>query len=695
MMSRLPGGDIYSAGGVSGLPVLNGLAADRLNSQIDGMSLIAACANQMNPPLSYISPSQIGSIDVYSNVVPVSVGGDSIGGAILVERAPPVFAAPGQGVITNAEVGAYYRSNGDAFGGNAAASAAVQNLAISYTGSYEKSGNYSAGGNFKDAGPAFMSVPKHPVKAPWLAADEVGSTAYEAQNHNIAVAARNENHLLQFDLGIQNIPYQNYPNQRMDMTENESIIGNLRYTGDYDWGVFEAQVYHQDVRHEMNFGDDKQFYYQNMMTGIVAPGMPMNTEAQDTGVKLKASIEMNERDTLRIGAEYQNFDYSDKWPASPRNLPPMTMAMMAPDTFYSINDGRRDRYDVFAEWEARWNPQWTTELGVRSDTVQTDTGRVQGYNAMYNAAPLFPATTFNDADRERTDQNWDVTAEAIYTPDETKTYSFGYSKKSRSPNLYERYSWSNVTMAMEMIGWFGDGNYYIGNLDLDPEDAHTFSATADWHDANGKNRLAVTPYYTYISNYIDVRRCPTSVCGASQAVIDSLTATEGFVYLQFVNQDAHMYGVNVSGHMLLAENTPFGSFTVRGLAAYVDGVNTVTDDDLYHIMPINGTVALEQTLGRWTNTIEAEMVGAKTKVSQVHNEVETGAYTLWNIRSSYAWNNFRVDVGVENLFDEFYDLPLGGLYLGQGATMSADGVPWGIALPGQGRSFYVAANMKF
>jgi iron complex outermembrane recepter protein len=71
------------------------------------------------------------------------------------------------------------------------------------------------------------------------------------------------------------------------------------------------------------------------------------------------------------------------------------------------------------------------------------TGKVHGYNAMYDAPPLFPATTFNDADRSRVDSNWDVTAQAVYTPDLSET--------------------------AEMIGWFGDGNFYIGNLDLDPE----------------------------------------------------------------------------------------------------------------------------------------------------------------------------------------------------------------------------------
>ena len=369
--------------------------------------------------------------------------------------------------------------------------------------------------------------------------------------------------------------------------------------------------------------------------------------------------------------------------------------MMAPDTFLEINDGRRDRADAYVEWDRAWTSAWTSQVGVRSDTVMMDTGKVHGYNAMYDAPPLFPATTFNDADRSRVDPNWDVTAQAVYRPDLTETYSFGYSRKTRSPNLYERYSWSPDTMAAEMIGWFGDGNFYIGNLDLDPEVAHTVSGTADFHDASRTMGIEVTPYYSYVSDYIDVRRCPTGVCGDTQAVIDSLTARQGFVYLQFINQDAQLFGVDVAGRALLAENTRLGTFTARGLLSYVEGTNTVTDDHLYHMMPVNGKIALEQRVGRWTNVIETVLVGEKFLVSQVHNEVETGAYALLNLRSSYQWNNLRVDFGIENVFDTFYDLPLGGLHLGQGATMAADGIPWGVALPGMGRSVYVATNLKF
>ena len=156
---------------------------------------------------------------------------------------------------------------------------------------------------------------------------------------------------------------------------------------------------------------------------------------------------------------------------------------MAPWSFQNVNDGQRNRLDAFAELESRWNSEWLTQLGVRSDTVTMNTGPVHGYNAAYDGAPLYPATKFNNSDRSRTDQNWDVTGQATYTPAVTQTYSFGYSQKSRSPNLYERYAWSPAIMPMEMIGWFGDGNYYVGNLNLRPEVAHTISVTADWHDA--------------------------------------------------------------------------------------------------------------------------------------------------------------------------------------------------------------------
>lgn len=67
------------------------------------------------------------------------------------------------------------------------------------------------------------------------------------------------------------------------------------------------------------------------------------------------------------------------------------------------------------------------------------------------------AANFNERSHARTDVNFDMTALVRYRPDEIGSYDVGYSRKSRSPNLYERYSWTPGSMS-SMINWFGDGN---------------------------------------------------------------------------------------------------------------------------------------------------------------------------------------------------------------------------------------------
>ena len=82
LLKNIPGLNIQSGGGVSGLPVIHGFADDRLRVKVDGMDLISACANHMNPALSYIDPSSVGIAKAFAGIAPVSLGGDSIGGTI-------------------------------------------------------------------------------------------------------------------------------------------------------------------------------------------------------------------------------------------------------------------------------------------------------------------------------------------------------------------------------------------------------------------------------------------------------------------------------------------------------------------------------------------------------------------------------------------------------------------------------------
>ena len=142
LLATVPGVALAGAGGVSSLPVIHGLADDRNRIRIDGMDLISACANHMNPPLSYIDPSHVGRIQVFSGVTPVSAGGDSLGGTIVVDSQGPRFADPGAGLLTHATLGTFYRSNGDAHGFNATAALASEHLSVTYRGATAEAKNY-------------------------------------------------------------------------------------------------------------------------------------------------------------------------------------------------------------------------------------------------------------------------------------------------------------------------------------------------------------------------------------------------------------------------------------------------------------------------------------------------------------------------------------------------------------------------
>ena len=682
LLRDVPGLSLNGAGGFSSLPAIRGLSNDRLRVKVDGMDLIASCPNHMNPALSYVAPSNLGKLQVFAGITPVSLGGDSIGGTIVAESLEPVFAAAGAESLNQGEVGGFWRSNNDARGGNASVLHASDVFHIRYSGSYGKANNYLAGDDFK-------SSRESGRVGEGVALNEVASTAFERRDHELGMAYKLDEDLLELVLGYQQVPQELFPNQRMDMTDNSQRRINLRYLRHFDWGRLETQLYHEKVEHKMDFGADQRFWYGaasgagsacSPISATCAAGMPMESEGKTLGLNLKATVELSERDLLRLGSEYQRYRLNDYWPASGSG--------MWPGTFENIDDGERDRIGLFAEWERQINPAWLTLLGLRYERVSSDAGDVQGY-ADSNGMGMMPSNqrrdsaAFNASERSQRDNNLDLTALARYNHDAHLDIEFGVARKVRSPNLYERYTWSTWAMAATMNNTVGDGNGYVGDIDLKPEAAHIASVTFDWHSQDRSHELKVTPFYTHINDFIDARALPGRTLTANQ-----------FNVLQYANQSARIYGVDLVGRMPLLRND-LGQWGLQAVVNYSNGQNRETGDALYNIMPLNTTLALTQQLGGWSNSLEVVSVQAKNDGSDVRNEIHTAGYTLFNLRISHSWDNLRVDVGVENLADKFYYLPTGGAYTAQGRTMSMNGIPWGTAVPGMGRSFHTGFSLHF
>lgn len=647
ILRAAPGVAAQGAGGFSSLPSIRGLGEDKIIVTVDGAPVDMACPNFMNPPLSYVDPQTLDAVLVIKGVSPVSFGGDNIGGVIAARSADPKFAEPGKTLVAG-EASAFYRSNDDAIGGAVQATVANDAWSVGYAGSGAKAKNYRGG-----AGDG-----------------RVRSTEYAKTSHALTIGRRTAVGLFTVKGSLDYSPYEGFPNQWMDMTLNRSWALTGRYQGAFGWGALDVTAFHRDVRHKMNFLDDKG--------GDADGGMPMDTWVKSSGVTAKADIALDARQTLRVGGEFHHQALDDSWPAVAGSM------MMGPNTYLNVNDGRRDRFGLFAELDTRWSDKLSSVVGVRHDAVSMNTGKVQPYSTgMMSMKDAMAATAFNAADRKHDDGNWGATALLRYAPTAGVTLEAGYARKAQSPNLYQLYAWGRGAMSSQMIGWYGDGNGYVGNLALKPQKADTFSGAIQFAGGGeGGWSVKVEPFYTRVADFIDARKIAT--------LTNSAGAPNGFVQLQFVNVDAEFRGVDVSAQAPLWSSQALGKARIEATLSALHGENRATGAPLYRQMPLNGRVALQHAKGPWTSAVELELVADKDRVDPVRNERKTAAYQLLNLRTAYQWRTVTLSLAVENLANQSYDLPLGGVSLGDyGATGALR------QTPGRGRSVDVGLTARF
>ena len=646
LLADLPGVDARTGGGFSSMPVIRGLTEQRLGILVDGQPIDSSCPNDMNTPLSYTDPQTIQSVSVITGVSPVSLGGDSIGGLIRVESAPPRFST-GDAALVTGRASASYRSNGDGLGGAVSLTVANRHLSATYSGSYTESGNIRAGG---DPG-------------------TIHSTEYAKTDHALALAWHSDAGMFQLKGGYHFSPREGFPNQHMDMTSNRSWFLNGRYQGSFDWGTLDVTAGYRDTDHEMNFLADKG--------GTADGGMPMNTEVHSANAALKLGIPLSTADTLRLGGEFHHQWLNDWWPPVPGSM------MMGPDTFINVNGGTRDRLGLFGEWESRWTDRFTTVAGLRFDQVRMNTGEVQPYGTgMMQMTDAMAAAAFNAADRKRTDSNWSGSLLASWAASDGLTLELGYAHKVRSPNLYERYAWGRGNMSSSMIGWYGDGNGYVGNLDLKPERADTLSAALALGGKADAWSLKIAPHYTRVHDYIDARFL--------KAMTNMMGMSTGFVQLQFANEEAEFYGVDLSGAVTLHKGKGQDATRLTGSFSWLRGQNLADDGPLYHQMPANLLLGLAHRQGALELGADVNWIAEKTRVDDERNEPQTAAYALVNLRAAYSLKGVRLSIEAMNLFDKGHDLPLGGMSLGDRAA-TGDLRP----VPGAGRSVNFGLSTSF
>jgi iron complex outermembrane recepter protein len=642
LLAGTPGVSLRQNGALGSILALHGLADERTRLVVDGMTVSYACPNHMNPPASYLASSHAARMTVMPGITPVSLGGDSLGGTVTIETIDPQFAASDQQPQASVNSSGFYRSNGNSYGGSFTGSVAGSHFGFGYAGSVATNDNYEDGSGHK-----------------------VTSTYAQAIEHAVTIAARGVNNFVALRAGLHHVPYEGFPSAQMDMVRDYAESLNLHYRRALEHGSFDARVYWQGSWHTMDIGKDKATFPMPMF-------MPMNTHGRDYGYMWKADIPIAARHNIAVGNEVHRFVLDDTWP-------PVPGTGMYPNDFVSINHGHRTRIGWFAEINSAWNQRWTTLIGLRNDTVRMDTGEVHGYSAKFAA----DAGVFNAAKRSRRDTGLEATAWVRYQPATSVALEVGYAHKRRVPNLYERYAWSTGKMASGMIGWFGDGNHYVGNLDLKPEAADTLGVTVVWIDpANADWDLKLTPYFTWLHDFVDVDMLTTYRYAHATSA-----------QLRFANHDAQISGTDLCGTRTLWRNGRLGLSRLAVLAGWQRGDRTDSSTSLYQITPAHIRFAFDEQKQGFTAGLGITVSDRKSHLDPNRFERATSGYALLDVRAGYEKGPLRIAGGADNLLNRFYALPLGGVnfddFMASGRKSELK------PLTGRGRSAYFALSAQF
>jgi iron complex outermembrane receptor protein len=621
-LAQMPGAAVVKNGPLTGIAQVRGLSGDRVNILLDGMHLSPACPNHMDPPLHYAAPSD--SLTLIAGTSPVSAGGDALGATILAKSPRPAFSA-GDGWSLSGKVTAGYTGANDGWNLGLDAGLANPDYALSYTGGVAQGDDlHYPGGRVRDTG-------------------------YDSQRHKLAFAHAGETGRLDLDVSQQRVRDAGDPALPMDMIRDDADAVNLAWEGRLGDTRVTSRVYWHDIDHLM----DNYSLRPNAGMKMVAPAT-----STDVGLTLGGKRELA-GGRMGFGAEWLTNDFAaSQWTSA---------GVFGQDI---LRDANRDRLGLYGEWQGALGGAWSANLGLRSDTVRMNTGKVR-MGAAQAEATTGLGGAFNSNEREQTDHNWDWNALFQYAAASDLGYEIGLSRKTRSPSLLERYEWTPSSASAGQA----DGNSYLGQIGLKPEVAHTLNLALKGK-AGGQN-YGLGAYYQRISDYIV--GTPYSTDGINNV-------------LRFENHDAHLVGLDGTwGYQA-------GAWQFAGVLSYVRGRNLDGDGNLYRIAPLRLTLQAGHQAGAWNHTLLARMARGQDDVASyakpgtgapLNNEQTTSGYAVFDWHGQWrASKVVKLRYGIDNLLDHLYYDHLGGVN-----RVSGSDVAVGARLPAAGR--YAFAQVEW
>ena len=650
-MKQVPGGNVHGNGQIAGQTYYRGIFGPRMNVLINGTHVESGGPNWMDPPLHYMPTTLMESFEVQRGIDSVS-NGSTLGTTVKVTPKSSHFTDSDKFSLEADVAGAGHSVDS---GYNAGAIIGVSNN----THRFHISGSRDDGDSYRSGG------------------GTVRDTEYERDSVGAGYGFQfGSSHELSFDARYVGSKDTGTPALPLDIDFFHSQLYNSKYTGEVNDYLIELDVFHTDIDHRM-----KNFELRDPPDFNIGPNPPpfqdedrrqVDADSKDTGAKLTLSRELN-NGVLSFGADGHDAEHNSV----------VTDPDFAMFRVVNFNNAEAENIGLFTEWQGNVR-NVEVEVGVRYQHVKTDADDVS-ISPVILVPAVRLADSFNASDRSKTDDNIDWVVKGTVPVNEELNFVAGYARKTRSPSYIERYSW----IPLNVNAGLGDGNNYVGDVDLEPEWTNQFELGLEWADDRAYFNPSV--YYQRINNYI--QGVPTD--DPDVIFVSSLNGDP--TPLQFANVDAEIYGFDTNwGYQL---NDQWG---LTGQAAYVRGKRRDITDNLYDMAPATASAALTRFFGNGSATIEGVVVARQTKISDTitddpnnpnNNNDSTSGYGLINVFGEYTPSNMpnaSLQFGIENLLDKEYTDHLNGFN-----RVAGNGVEVGKRLPGPGINAFISFEVSF
>ncbi len=623
--SRLDGISLIRRGAYAMEPQMHGFSGGQINITIDGMKMFGACTDKMDPVTSYIEPDNLESLKI-THGTSGNHNGSTVGGSFdMLLKEPETSHDRGFSVVA----GTGYETVSQGINANGALEINREKWAFRSSATYRKHASYTDGKG-----------------------ELVPHSQYEKINlHSVLKVEIDPDNILRMDFLLDDAFDVGYPALPMDVGRAKARIYALQYEKYLREGKvihLKAKLYYNSVFHLMDDSRrDSTFFLDDEPGGsmdTVYMRMDMPGWSDTWGGFLETGIALNENNDLYLKVDdYLNVSRANmtmymNQPGYPGE-PPM-YAETWPDMYRNVAG-------VFARNTSYLNQSLKLILDAR---VESSVSRVTSETGWRQFA-IF---------------GYDINRSYVEFP-KSLNINLSYKKAGFGVDGGLGYA-ERLPTNSEQFGFFLynalDGYDYLGNPDIRRESSSHIRANI--HLSGPAFKATLRNQLSYVNDYILGRIDPD---------IPPLNLyAAGLKRYQNIAH-AFLYGTSLQMQWI-----PFESLNLYSLFKYTY-TRTHEGEPLPLIPPLKNISICRYQKKSFSLQAEGEFSSAQHRISPTFGETPTDGFVIFHFRASWSWNISKylleISSGVENIFDKAY----------------SEHLDWGHYLR-PGRNIYVHVSMK-